>query len=131
MKHKRYNRFFHQKEFACPDTGQADMSGLFILQLTSARIIAGIPFIITNGYRSDAMMQRLLADPEYTAYVDPDSVHPLGRAADIRIRNGRECMLIVQGLLRAGLNRIGIGKNHIHTDNSQTKPQNVLWRYPD
>jgi len=129
MGSERYNKFFRPEEFACPLTGHVQMSELFIDTLTAARIIAGIPFIITSGFRSEEQNRKLLADPAYKKFADPDSAHLKGVAADISIDSGRARWRIVNALIRAGFTRIGIGSDHIHVDAAGWKPQQVIWRY--
>lgn len=89
--------------------------------LDKAREIAGIPFVITSGFRT----------PEHNARVggEPNSAHLRGLAADLRCRNSEERFAIVNALLKVGFNRIGIGSSFIHCDIDPTLPQNVMWTY--
>lgn len=89
--------------------------------LDKARDIAGIPFVITSGFRT----------PEHNKRVggEPNSAHLRGLAVDLRCRNSLERHTIVNALLKVGFNRIGLGSSFIHCDIDSTLPQNVMWTY--
>ena len=99
---------FRPAEFNHPDS----LDPKLIRWLDRARQIAGIPFEITSDFRP--------GDPR---------AHGLGKAVDIRARSSRARKLIVEGLLAAGFNRIGIYDKHIHADvaDGPDFPQNVIW----
>ncbi len=92
----------------------------FVMLLDDARDIAGIPFIITSGYRS--------ADDEVKAGRAQDGAHTKGLAADLRCHDSNSRYLIINALLKVGFNRIGDEVDHIHVDMDATKPQNVIFR---
>lgn len=118
---------FKLSEFDCPsEEGSAvDMQPTFLEMLDRARDISGIPYKITSGIRR----------PERNMAIGgkPNSSHLRGYAADIAATDSRSRFLILQGLLEAGFNRIGIagdGKgNFIHVDNDPDKPDRVLFLY--
>ena len=88
--------------------------------LDKAREIAGIPFIITSGYRTK----------EHNTEVGgvENSSHLLGEAVDISARNSNEHFLITKGLMLAGFTRISKKyPSHVHCDISKDKEQNVLF----
>ncbi len=109
---------FDSDEFTDPDTGECKMDPMFMAKLEGARTLAGIPFIITSGYRS----------PAHNAAVGgkPDSAHLEGRAADIACSDSITRFKIIEAAYLAGFRRIEIAANHIHLDFSLTLPQNVL-----
>ena len=74
-----------------------------------------------SGYRSKAHNQKVGGVPQ--------SSHRLGKACDIACIGSRHRFLIVNALIEAGFNRIGIAKNFIHVDNDMNKSSNVIWTY--
>lgn len=122
-------RHFKLAEFDSPDepgSGAEHMNRDFLDMLDHARSISGIPYRITSGYRSRAYHQELTRRGYPTAKNSP---HLDGYAADIQATTSRERMLILNGLIRAGFNRIGIGKNYIHCDDHPEKDPDVCWLY--
>jgi len=99
--------YFSQDEFACKCCGKVRLDPLFVAQLEKARGLAGVPFIITSGYRC----------PKHNKEVGSTSQnHTSGKAADIKATDGPTRGKILKGLYRAGFDRIGIGPNFIHCD---------------
>lgn len=88
--------------------------------LDMARGKAGVPFMITSGLRTptenDALAQSV-----------KDSAHLTGNAVDIECADSEARFAMIKGLLDAGFTRIGVYSQHIHCDNSQTLPPNVIW----
>lgn len=109
-------------EFACPCCGRVELDATFVLKLDLAREIAGVPFVITSGYRC----------PAHNAEVGgvKQSAHMAGLAADIACPDSVTRLKILRGLIVAGFRRIGIGKNFVHCDVDTSKPNNV-WLYED
>jgi uncharacterized protein YcbK (DUF882 family) len=89
--------------------------------LDRARDIAGIPFVITTGFRTPEENKRV-------GGVDGSS-HLSANAVDLRCRTSEERFKITTALLAVGFNRIGQGSNFVHCDNSKTLPQNMVWLY--
>lgn len=91
----------------------------FVRKLESAEAFFGMPFVISSGFRSEAVNRS----------VDgvADSAHLSGLAVDIVCRNSLSRFKIVRALLMVGFCRIGLDKDHIHVDDSKILPQNVLW----
>jgi uncharacterized protein YcbK (DUF882 family) len=90
-----------------------------VYMLDSARDIAGVPFIISSGYRTKEKNSKV-------GGVE-DSAHLTGKAADLRCTNSTQRYLMVDALISAGFKRIGFGIGHIHVDIDEEKPQNVLF----
>ena len=116
-------KYFKASEFDSPDQpGTGDkMNPEFLEMLDNAREIAGVPFIITSGYRTET----------HNALVGgvDSSAHTRGFAADIACRDSKSRYNIINSLQAAGFNRIGIASTFIHTDNDPDKPSEVIWVY--
>lgn len=114
-------KYFEHKEFSSPDLPNSGelMDNKFLQMLDNARAIAGIPFRITSGYRSE----------EHNAKVGGvvNSSHLRGYAADISITK-ETGIQILSALIEAGFRRVGIAKTFIHVDNDPNKP-NRVWTY--
>lgn len=87
------------------------MQPSLLYRLDRARDLAGVPFVITSGYRGK----------------DLDSAHSTGHAVDIRAHDSATRYAIVQGAVRAGFNRIGVYDRHVHLDDDPSRPPNVMW----
>ena len=114
-------KYFKREEFTCPDCGQNEIKDELIEKLDKAREIAGVPFVITSGFRC----------PKHNKEIggSPTSSHLKGLAADIKTSNSRERFKILDALLKVGFKRIGIGENFIHADIDKDKVQEVAWDY--
>ena len=115
--------YFTQKELSCKCCDKYFFDEKTLEMLNEARKIAGIPFIITSGYRCEKH------NKEVGGVVG--SAHTKGLAVDIRFRNSNELFKIIKGLIMAGFVRIGINykSKFIHTDTDATKPQKVFFKY--
>lgn len=111
-------RFFKVEEFECPCCGQNEMQHEVIRLLDHARGIAGVPFIITSGYRCVKHNKDVGGIGQ--------SAHLGGWAADIATTNSTQRFLINKGLVKAGFPRLIIHQNYIHADFDRSKPWNVL-----
>ena len=101
--------FFKREEFACKCCGKVILDALFLAQMERAREIAGVPFVVTSGYRCS----------KHNAEVGSTSKnHTSGKAADIKAADGPTRGKILKGLYRAGFTRIGISfeKSFVHAD---------------
>jgi len=115
------NRYFNEHEFMCPCCGGCDMDIFFIELLTSARIMAGVKFIINSGFRCPAHNVKVGGKST--------SAHLEGLAADIRCPNSHYRSRIISALIFTGFHRIGIGQDFIHVDLDPYKPAEVAWLY--
>jgi len=98
----------------------------FIAKLQEARILAGIPFVITSGWRSEEYNNKLI-NRGYPATTT--SAHLKGLAADIECVSSRARFIIITSLFSVGFARIGISNKHIHVDDDVSKAKNVIWLY--
>ena len=113
-------RYFTIKEFDCKETGQNQMKQVFLDKLDELRAACDFPFVITSGYRS----------PIHSAEVNKANgggTHTEGIAADIRVRNASERMIVVREAIKLGFNGIGVAKGFVHVDTRTTAP--VMWTY--
>jgi len=121
-------KHFDFEEFDCPSlegsglptTDGGKMNLDFLHKLDEAREIAGVPFIITSGYRT----------PQHNLDVGGrvGSSHIKGLAVDISCDNSGNRERILTALIQVGFRRIGIAKSFIHTDLDHDKP-NAIWLY--
>lgn len=114
-------KHFQRSEFLCPCCGNEDMEPAFLARLDEAREIAGVPFVITSGFRCR----------KHNAEIGgvEDSAHTWGVACDIAATSSPRRYHIIRGLLAAGFRRLGIGSDFIHADMDEDKPQDVIWTY--
>ena len=125
---KSYKNFV-ASEFASPDllgSGE-NMKDEFMELLQESRVIAGVPFRITSGFRTQAYHDDLGRRGYKTS--KGRSAHQDGYAADIACKDSTRRWLIINSLLLAGFNRIGIASTFIHVDNSPKKSPNCIWTY--
>ena len=125
-------RYFRPEEFdckckKCKDNGEGrgiDMMEHYFLQmLDDARHKAGIPFVITSGYRC----------PSHNKAVGgvANSAHTKGLAADIACSDERSRGYIIGALYEACFNRIGIHPDFIHVDDDDSRSADVVWLYKE
>ena len=88
--------------------------------LDRARGLAGCPFIITNGLRTQDQNDALAESVK-------NSAHLTGHAVDLACNDSEVRYAMIRGLILAGFKRIGIYSAHLHADNSATLPQEVCW----
>ncbi len=118
--------YFKISEFDSPDdplSGALMMEEELIDKLNVARSMAGRPFVITSGYRTK--------DHNKLVGGKPGSSHIHGLAADIEVKTSRDRFFILKALLKAGFERIGVGKDFIHVDVDRGKAASVIWNYYD
>jgi hypothetical protein len=121
-------KWFKLSEFDSPDrpgTGEL-MEPEVVQALDIARDIYGYPMKITSGVRTVEYNRSLMAKG-YPA--SPKSSHLLGWAADIEVPNNEKRFLMIEALLDAGFNRLGLGQDYLHVDMDPCKPRNTIWVY--
>jgi len=116
-------RYFTLDEFDSPDLpgSGAQMQPEFLAKLDEARGIAGVPFRINSGFRTEYWNRRVGGTET--------SSHLTGWAADISATTSNRRYLVLSALIRVGFRRIGIADTFIHVDMDPDKPQNVSWLY--
>ena len=103
------------------DTVQQLYDPELLLQLDRMRQLAGIPILLTSGYRCR----------EYNSKVGGSrtSSHLSGLAMDIACSDTSHRYLYLAAAIKAGFKRIGIGRNYLHLDIDDTKPSPLIWLY--
>tara|TARA_Y100000114_G_C11702426_1_gene299090 strand:- start:295 stop:672 length:378 start_codon:yes stop_codon:yes gene_type:complete len=120
--------YFNFQEFDSPDeigSGMpidqgGKMNKEFLFKLDEARMLAGTPFRITSGYRTEAHNKNVKGVK--------GSSHTKGCAVDIAVNSGLQRSAIVCALAKVGFTRIGIAKTFVHVDLDKEK-QNSIWLY--
>ncbi len=123
-------KYFSYSEFDSPDvpgSGEKNMSKEFIRRLDAAREIAGVPFKILSGYRTEAHNTEVGGAST--------SSHMSGLGADIDYSTEEEKIAILTGLRKMDFKRFGIrtgaSGSSIHVDMDPDKSQYVVWGYDD
>jgi len=119
-------KHFILSELDSPDApgSGSQMKEEFLKKLDAARGIANVPFKINSGFRTAAKNK--------AEGGKADSSHLTGWASDIDLPNtggSRLRFQVVDALIKAGFNRIGIANGFIHVDCDPTKDKNVIWLY--
>lgn len=91
----------------------------FIQRLDTAREIAGVPFKINSGFRTQAHNKKVGGKT--------NSAHLRGWAADIECTDSHARYSILDSLFAVGFTRIGIYKTFIHADCDPSLPKGVIW----
>lgn len=96
--------------FSSPDQpgSYTQINATLLQMLENARYLAGVPFLITSGYRSDNHNKKV-GGAEHSS-------HLTGRAVDISCRTSYMRLKIMWALKDAGFNRIGVYRSWIHAD---------------
>ena len=117
-----YQPFFEESEFVCKcGCGKSNMTKEHMDMLLSARIIAGVPFVINSGCRC-AVHNKLVGGSKTSDHVG-------GYGTDIQARSGRATWIIDSALVKAGFDRIGQGRTFLHAGNDPKNPPRVRWSY--
>lgn len=115
-------KYFTEKEFHCDGVNCFDkMNHDLIEKLDIAREMCGFPFHITSSWRSKEKNAKIGGVKS--------SAHLTGNAVDLACENSTTRMYMIEALLTAGFNRIGISNRFIHVDVDEELPQNVIWTY--
>ena len=123
MKPAELMDYFEYSEFDSPDEpGSGEkMSDEFLRMLIMARKFAGVPFVINSGWRTE--------QHNIDVGGKPNSSHKRGVAADIDATTSGVRFKVINGALKAGFRRIGVGNDFIHIDSDPLKDQDVMWQY--
>lgn len=116
-------KYFTYSEFDSPDVdGSGQMMQSELLQMLDiTREIYGKPITINSGFRTE----------EHNIKVGgtPNSSHLKGLAADLACTTSGDRWDLLDSLIKAGFNRIGIAKTFIHVDIDPDKPPFLIWTY--
>lgn len=96
-------------------------SPLLLTMLDDLRHRAGIPVLLTSGYRCSEYNKKIGGSPT--------SSHLKGLAMDISCSDTSHRFLYIRAAIAAGFTRIGIGKTYLHLDIDQSKPAGLMWLY--
>jgi zinc D-Ala-D-Ala carboxypeptidase len=116
---RQRNNFVTDYKYFQPSEVVGLDQGLCVL-LDQARGLAGVPFVITSGLRTEAQNEALTEAVK-------DSAHLTGNAVDLACSDDPSRFAMLKALLQVGFIRIGIYAAHIHVDNSTALPANVCW----
>ncbi len=113
--------YFSPDELDCPHCGELRFSKRLYYVLMKLRLFVKEPVIVTSGYRCE----------EYNARIGgvPKSAHTKGMAVDVLVRTSGDRYRILNFLVNAGIDRIGIADDFIHFDLDYSKPSPVVWTY--
>lgn len=114
--------YFQDEEFVCKcGCGKVYVHPKLLNLLEKTREIYGKPIIIESGYRCF----------KHNAEVGgvPGSAHLTGEAADLRCTFGPDRFALLNIFFALAVKRIGIARNYIHVDVSETLPQDQTWLY--
>lgn len=101
--------YFTQEEVSCNcGCGQMKIHRALLERLNAARVIAGVPFIITSWNRCPAYNKRRDGAD--------NSLHLSGNAVDIKIPNSEHGAKIVKAIFSAGFPYIRFYRYHVHVD---------------
>jgi len=121
-----YN-YFPTYEYVCNcGCGTDSIAKVLLAKLTEARVLAGIPFILTSGCRCKKH-NKVEGGSDTSSHLSDEEIECT--AVDIATHSSHARFKILEGLIKAGFTRIGIGKNFIHADIDTSKPLEVSWLY--
>jgi uncharacterized protein YcbK (DUF882 family) len=118
-------KYFTWDEFDSPDmpgSGEKYMNREFVRRLDRAREQAGVPFVITSGFRTEKHNRSL-------PNASTKSSHMYGLAVDISAVDSFIRAEVLLALVREGFTRIGIAKTFIHVDMDDSKSSPRVWTY--
>ena len=114
--------YFEDAEFECKcGCGKNEMQRSFLKKLDDARSLSDVSYNINSGDRCKKHNK--------TVGGSKTSSHPEGWAVDIKCPSSHYRYKIIEGLILAGIKRIGIGRTFIHTDDDPAKDPEVAFLY--
>lgn len=117
-------RYFSADEFSCKcgcGLGFNDMDQDLMIRLDEARGFAGVPFSLSSAMRCQRHNKAVGGSAT--------SSHMSGFAVDIEAVDDQHRFSIIDALLKAGFNRIGVSESFVHVDSDPNKNRNRLWSY--
>ena len=111
-------QYFSDDELRCKCCGDLRFDHTFRVKLNVARHLAGIPFVVSSGYRCPAHNE---------AEGSKTQNHEKGLAIDIKCVDSTRRFKIVKALIEVGVLGIGIYKDFIHGDINRLTPR--IWLY--
>lgn len=117
--------YFNDSEFASPDNAQSYryFDPTLRAKLDTLRHDWGAPIRINSAVRTRAHNRRV-------GGVDGSSHSaPCYCAVDIHISSSEMRWFVINWAIEHKINRIGVGKNFIHLDLDDSKPNQVIWTY--
>ena len=117
-------KYFKPEEFDSPDRSGSGimMSHLLIKLLEELRVKLNEPIKINSGYRTKEHNEKLKGAVE-------NSAHTRGLAVDITCPDSSYRYVLVKAAIEIGFLRIGVGRDFLHLDMDEEKPQAVVWLY--
>ncbi len=92
------------------------------------------PVLILDDIITEFKQYRLKIDVAYTSktYADvlglpTSSPHRVGKAIQLRVTNPRQRMFMVTELIRRGVTRIGVGREHVYFDTDNYLKEDALY----
>lgn len=118
------SKYFASSEFlkCVPPCCIDDLDDVLLDKLDIVRSLCGFPLVVTSAYRT--------FDYEQSKGRTGSSSHCKRIAVDVSCLSSGQRLHIVQNSLRAGFERIGIGKTFVHLDLDKDKPS-CMWLYDD
>ena len=116
-------KYFKTSEFDSPDlpgSGQL-MQEECLTTRGRAREVAGIGVRRNSGLRTVSHNSKVGGKSK--------SAHLTGYAADISVNGSRSRYIILEALISAGFNRIGVANSFIHVDCHPDLDEDVIWTY--
>lgn len=119
--------YFPEYEYICNcGCGTSNISKVLLGVLNKAREIAGIPFVLSSGCRCK-IHNKIEGGSDTSSHLSDEDIECT--AVDIAIHSSHARFKVLEGLIKAGFTRIGIGKDFIHADIDNSKSLEVSWLY--
>ena len=109
---------FTDDELKCQCCGDLRFDHAFRIKLNVARRIAGIPFVVSSGYRCPTHNEAVGSKTQN---------HEKGLAVDIKCLDSARRFKIVKALIEVNVLGIGIYEDFIHGDINRVTPR--IWLY--
>lgn len=121
------SEYFNDIEFECKcGCGINNVNKNLRNKANKAREFAGIPFHLTSACRCEKH-NKDIGGKKNSSHITTEEKECT--AIDVSAKDSRSRFLIINGMLKAGFNRIGVAKTFIHGDVDISKDENVIWVY--